>query len=117
VREQVNGAIEVVRQGKQVGTSLEARVHLSARGELMALLDAYRQDLPMLFIASQVSLAEAPADQSGDLAVMVTRADGSRCVRCWRYVEEIASDEVYAGLCERCVEAVREPAGAGPGTR
>jgi isoleucyl-tRNA synthetase len=116
VREQVNGAIEVVRQAKQVGTSLEAHVRLLARGELQALLERYRDDLPMLFIVSRVTLEAAAPDQGEDLAVAVTRADGSRCVRCWRYVPDVAADEVYAGLCERCVDAVREPAGTSSGT-
>jgi isoleucyl-tRNA synthetase len=112
VREQVNGSIEVVRQQKVIGTSLEASVHLRARDDLFTLLERHRDDLPMLFIVSRVSLERAPSD-GPELNVAVTRVDGTRCVRCWRYVATIASDEVYGGLCERCVEAVREPAGAG----
>jgi isoleucyl-tRNA synthetase len=47
------------------------------------------------------------------LRVEVSRVEGTKCVRCWRYVPEVAGDETYAGLCSRCVEAVSEmPASA-----
>jgi isoleucyl-tRNA synthetase len=109
VREQVNGAIELVRQQKIVGTSLEAHVHLEAGGDLYTLLERYRDELPMLFIASRVSLARAQTD---GLTVTVTRVEGTRCARCWRYVPAVAADADHAGLCDRCIEAVSEPAGA-----
>ncbi len=107
----MNGAIELVRQQKQVGTSLEARVLLKADGELFDLLNEYRGDLPMLFIVSAVDLERLAGAAADDVEVTVTRADGTRCVRCWRYVPAVApDDEHHAGLCDRCVEAVREPA-------
>jgi isoleucyl-tRNA synthetase len=112
VRDQVNGAIEVVRQQKRVGTSLEAHVRLRAGGDVHALLDRHRDDLPMLLIVSAVTVE--PSDEgTGDLSVSVERVEGTRCLRCWRYVAEVAGDEFHAGLCDRCVEAVGEPAGAG----
>ncbi|MGE3842843.1 MAG: isoleucine--tRNA ligase, partial [Vicinamibacterales bacterium] len=112
LREQVNGAIELVRQQKVVGTSLEARVTLRVGTELAAFLAPYREDLPMLFIVSQVSVEPADDEQPDSLTVSVARAEGTRCVRCWRYVSEVAAAEALAGLCERCVDAVGELAGA-----
>jgi isoleucyl-tRNA synthetase len=108
VRDGVLPVIEAQRQQKVLGQSLEAHVALTASGDTFELLDAYRDDLPMLFIASKVSL-ERGADGS-DLRVAVTRVDGDKCPRCWRYVGSTAGDEPYAGLCERCVDAVRQPA-------
>jgi isoleucyl-tRNA synthetase len=113
VREQVNVAIEGLRQQKQVGTSLEAHVRLRAQGDLHALLEQNRDDLPMLFIVSKVSVEQGAPEGGGELGVSVARVDGVKCVRCWRYVPSVSADDVHAGLCERCVEAVREPAGAG----
>jgi isoleucyl-tRNA synthetase len=78
-------------------------VHITAGGDAAALLRAHEADLPMLFIASQVSL-----DTSGteSLAVQVLRADGEKCDRCWRIVPERSSDPRFAGVCLRCVDAV-----------
>jgi len=113
IRDTVNAAIEEQRQQKVVGTSLEAHVHLEAGGEDAALLEAHRDALPMLFIASQVSLAagSSTALEADGVRVSVTRAGGVKCIRCWRYVPAVAGDEHYAGLCDRCVTAVSAPAG------
>jgi isoleucyl-tRNA synthetase len=110
VREAVLPAIEVQRQQKVVGQSLEAHVAIEASGDTYDLLDRHRDDLPMLFITSKVSLSRG--EDGAALAVSVSRTDGTKCVRCWRYVPEVSADEVYAGLCGRCEAAVREPAGA-----
>jgi isoleucyl-tRNA synthetase len=117
VREQVNAAIEEQRKLKIVGTSLEAHVAIRARGDLLALLESHRFQLPMLFIVSKVTLQDAAGNEASrpdeaTVAISVARAEGSRCVRCWRYVDEIASEAVHAGLCDRCIEAVSEPAAA-----
>ncbi len=112
VREEVLPAIEAMRQRKTVGQSLEAHVHLRAADSTYRLLETHRDDLPMLFITSAVSLAKA-AEADAPLQVEVTRAGGEKCVRCWRYVPDIVGGGIHAGLCGRCVTAVEAPAGAG----
>ena len=112
IRAVVNAAIEVERQRKILGTPLEAHVSIRAHGEALALLERYRDELAMLFIVSTVTLepgtAEAPdANSPEGVEVSVTRTDGTRCDRCWRYVPEVAADEAHAGLCPRCVDALR----------
>ena len=106
VRDEVNRSLEAARQAKTIGTSLGARVALRARGETLALLDRYRAELPMLFIASQVELAAAEGEGEA-LEVNVARADGHKCARCWRVVPELSSATTTEGLCGRCVEAIR----------
>ena len=59
----------------------------------------------MLFIASQVELrTDGAAD--APLEVVVTRATGDKCPRCWRVVDVISRDVGTEGLCERCTGAV-----------
>ena len=106
VREEVNRALEAARQAKTIGTSLGARVVLRARGETLALLERYRAELPMLFIASQVEL-QAAGGEGGGLEVSVARADGQKCARCWRIVLEVSGAAATEGLCERCVDAIQ----------
>jgi isoleucyl-tRNA synthetase len=108
VREAVLPAIEAQRQQKTLGQSLEAHVALTAAGETFDLLDRYRQDLPMLFIASSVSLER----EGSEVSVAVTRVGGEKCPRCWRYVDRTVPDEAYQGLCERCADAVRATSGS-----
>jgi len=103
VREDVNRALENARQGKVIGTSLGAHVMLTAGGSAGDLLRRYERDLPMLFIVSQVSLSPGVSD---GVAVSVTRAEGTKCERCWRVVPDVSRDAGSEGLCSRCVDAL-----------
>ena len=107
VRDVVNGALEAQRQAKTIGTSLEAKVVLAARGETLALLRESAAQLDMLFIVSATEVRDA-GGEGPELAVEVVRSDGTKCVRCWRYVHDISTEPAFAGLCGRCVEAVAE---------
>jgi isoleucyl-tRNA synthetase len=106
VRDRVNAALEVRRQEKLIGTSLEAHVTLRTGGDAAALLERSRDQLPMLFIVSAVDVERGMAD--ADLEVRVERAPGERCQRCWRYVPRLAAGPGPAGICERCVDALAE---------
>jgi isoleucyl-tRNA synthetase len=105
VRDQVLAAIEPLRKDKTVGSSLEAKVALSASKDDLVLLEAYRDDLPMLLIVSQVTLEQG----NGSLTVTVTAADGVKCGRCWRIVPSVSSDPERGGICDRRVDALAEP--------
>jgi isoleucyl-tRNA synthetase len=105
IRDDVNRALESARQGKTIGNSLGARVSLRASGPTAALLDQYRDDLPMLFIVSQVSL-EVTGGSEDLLSIDVARAEGHKCSRCWRIVESVSADPGTDGLCDRCITAV-----------
>ena len=56
VRADVNAALEEKRKSKEIGTSLGARVTVTASGPIAALLEQHRAELPMLFIVSDVAL-------------------------------------------------------------
>ena len=104
VRDDVNAALEARRKDKTIGTSLGAKVTLRAGGETGALLEQHRAELPMLFIVSDVVLETTAADQP--LEVVVERADGDKCARCWRVVDRISSDAGTEGICDRCIGAI-----------
>jgi len=103
IRDDVNRALEGARQAKEIGTSLGARVSLEAGREDAALLEAYEQDLAMLFIVSQVELTRTAGN---GVTVSVSRAGGDKCPRCWRFVDALSPE----GICDRCARALgREP--------
>ena len=56
VRDDVLKSLETARNEKLIGAPLEARVRLSANGELYPLLEQYAAELPGLFIVSQVEV-------------------------------------------------------------
>jgi isoleucyl-tRNA synthetase len=121
VREEVLKALEPVRAAKTISSGLEARVTLTANGNLAELLQKYVANLPALFIVSQVEIAAgkaggAPSEgESKALDIRVERAQGSKCERCWNYSTHVGEDATYPTLCERCVAALAEIARANQG--
>jgi isoleucyl-tRNA synthetase len=111
IRNEVNRKLEAARQAKAIGNSLGARVSIRAGGATATLLEPYREQLPMLFIVSQVEL-ETTAGGDDLLAIDVIRAEGHKCARCWRIVDAIAAAGDTEGLCDRCIGAVAGPQAA-----
>jgi isoleucyl-tRNA synthetase len=109
VRDVVNAALEEKRKNKVIGNSLGARVSITASGPVAALLDQYRPHLPMLFIVSEIALRLDPSGAADELRVEVDKASGVKCDRCWRYVPSVRTEPDWAGICDRCVEALAEP--------
>ena len=105
VRERVLAEIEPLRKDKRIGSSLQAKVILTAAADELAFLEAHARELPALFIVSEVELRSAgPAP--AQLTVTIERAGGVKCERCWRYVAEVSTDPALAGLCDRCQGAL-----------
>jgi isoleucyl-tRNA synthetase len=108
VREEVNAALEQKRKDKVIGNSLSARMTIRARGPVGQLLEAHRDELPTLFIVSELTLDTGPADGADELSIEVERAQGVKCDRCWRYVPSTRTEPEWQGLCDRCVDALAE---------
>jgi isoleucyl-tRNA synthetase len=104
VRDGVLKSLDTARNEKLIGAPLEARVRLSANGDLYPLLESYARELPGLFIVSQVELG-----RTGDpLAVTVERALGTKCERCWKYTTDVGESAGYPTICAGCADAIEE---------
>jgi isoleucyl-tRNA synthetase len=109
LRERVLAQIEPLRKDKLIGSSLQARVVLTTSKDDAPFLEKYKNDLPMLFIVSDVHLRAGDGDTT-DIAI--ERADGVKCERCWRVVKSVSTDPAWAGICERCQDALAQPTNA-----
>jgi isoleucyl-tRNA synthetase len=125
VRSQVLSALETARDRKLISSPLEARITLvpktdrseEERKNQLDFLRSYLPDLPALFIVSQVEVSnevfESPGSvtevgATGDLIVVVHRATGKKCERCWNYSPHVGENRRYPTVCERCTEALAE---------
>jgi isoleucyl-tRNA synthetase len=110
IREEVLRALERERVAKVIGSSLEARVEITAAGKTHALLERYREELRYLFLVSQVELREhADAELTDGFQVSgVARAGGEKCERCWNYSTRVGESARYPTACERCIGALAE---------
>ncbi len=107
----VNKALEEARRKELISHPLEASVKVYAGEELYSLLKEYEKELPFVFITSQAEvlpLEGAPQDAVEDeetlkgVKVVVERAKGEKCPRCWMYAQLID------GVCPRCREVLKE---------
>ena len=105
-REVVSRAIEPLRADKKVGSSLEVAVYVSVKDN--AVLKANEDELCNIFITSQAYVTdEKPSGvlneyKEDDYTVWVTKAEGEKCARCWKY-RKLNAD----GICAECLEAIK----------
>jgi len=103
VRDHVLRALEEARIAKQIGSSLEAKVTLTASGKTLELLRSHASELRYIFIVSQVELL-----QGDELTIAVSNADGEKCERCWNYSTRVGESSRFPTVCERCASALEE---------
>lgn len=112
VRNEVNKLIEQARNDKQLGGQLEAQVTLFADGQLQADLESLEDELRFVLLTSGARvrpLAQAEGAVETDLnglKVLVEKADGEKCERCWQYRTDVGEHHEHATLCGRCVTNV-----------
>jgi isoleucyl-tRNA synthetase len=103
IRDAVLRSLEEARNAKVIGSSLEAKIILTADHETTMFLADYFDQLRYIFIVSQVEVHE------GDkLGVEIRNADGKKCERCWNYSVHVGEFESYPTVCERCAAALAE---------
>ncbi len=116
IREDVNRALEVKRQNKEIGHSLDARVLIRPDSRTAGILEKYRDDLPYIFIVSQVELVDEidgeafSGENFPEMKISVVKPLGAKCQRCWNYSESVGKNPNYPDLCERCIRALQEEA-------
>ncbi len=105
-REVVSRAIEPLRADKKVGSSLEVAVWIKAEDN--TVLKANESDLADIYIVSQATLADSTPSEvlnehkEDGYTVWVTKAQGEKCTRCWKY-RSLNED----GICQDCLEAIK----------
>lgn len=111
VRVDVQKALELARNEKKIGKSLEARVVLGADGELFDFLKSVENALPEIFITSDVEVVEEKQAFAGDvegLTVGVEAAKGEKCERCWKFSQTVGRDSKHPELCAHCAAVLAE---------
>jgi isoleucyl-tRNA synthetase len=111
-------ALEDQRQAGLIGSSLDAKIRFRSASERdQRYLENLQGVLPSFFIVSQVGIEKVAEVENGVSAVfskteiLIERADGRKCVRCWNYSAEVGKNQEHPQLCERCWPVVRWTAG------
>jgi len=115
IRNETNKALELKRQNKFIGNSLEAKVILHLAENEFNLLNEYKEFLPALFIVSAADIMPASGKIDGayeseeikGMSVVVERAEGKKCERCWNWSTAVGTFSEAPGLCGKCYNVVR----------
>lgn len=114
IRDDVLKALEEARNEKVIGKSLAAKVVLYVKEETGALLDSISERLEQLFIVSQFEVAgtydQAPENalKLESAAIVVEKAEGEICERCWTVTKDVGENEKHPTLCQRCADVVEK---------
>ncbi|KPF90562.1 isoleucine--tRNA ligase [Rhodopseudomonas sp. AAP120] len=117
VRRVVTGALEVERAAKRIGSSLEASPMIYLPEQFMG--DIFDVDWAEICITSNAMVEilrgndTPPADafrlpELADVAVVVERAQGTKCARSWKILSSVGSDPDYPDVSPRDAQALRE---------
>ena len=114
VRRVVTGALEIERREKRIGSSLEAAPTIYVADT--SLSDAFEGlSVAEIMITSGAEIVTGAAPDGaftladvGGVAVVPGRAEGEKCARSWRIVDDVGADSDYPDLSARDAQAVRE---------
>ena len=114
IRSDVSKALELARNNKTIGHSLNAKVTLYADGSEYDLLKNMENDMVTILIVSDFELcklAEAPenafsGEESDNIKIKVETAAGEKCERCWMFSETVGQNHEHPTLCHRCSENI-----------
>ena len=105
-------ALELARNDKTIGHSLNAKVTIYADGETFDFIKALTADFNTIFIVSDFELAklvDAPAnalvsEYFEGIKISVSVAAGDKCERCWMYSPSVGTIAEHSTICSRCAE-------------
>jgi isoleucyl-tRNA synthetase len=114
LRDEVLKALEEARNEKVIGKSLTAKITLYVNDKTKQLLDSIEENLMQLFIVSDFAVGgsydQAPENalKLENTAIVVTKAEGETCERCWIVTPHVGENAKHPTLCPRCADVVSE---------
>lgn len=114
IRDAVNRIVERSRKNGIINGSLEASVFLYARAEFATCLHILRDELFFgLLTSSAVILDYYDIDNDAQiqeeipgLKIVLKKAKGKKCFRCWHYRIDINQNLNYLNVCGRCLNNI-----------
>ncbi|RAU06958.1 isoleucine--tRNA ligase [Bacillus pumilus] len=113
VRDDVLKALEIARNEKVIGRSLEASVTLYATDEVKDLLASIKEDVKQLFIISELAVedkqnADASAPEYTSGRIVVQKAEGELCERSRVISKDVGANPKYPTLSLKNAEIVEK---------
>ena len=112
LREEAQKALEIARNNKVIGSSLDAKVSLYMQGEGYEFIKNSLEKLKSIFIVSEIEVSdegegEFKSEKIDGLSLTISHASGKKCERCWSYSNSVGEDESNPTICSRCASILR----------
>jgi len=104
----INGAIEIERRNKTIGSSLEASVILFINDdEKFNIVNNETVEQVAIISSIEIKKDNLPddcysLDDDKSIGVLVSRVDGKKCERCWKYYPKLTDH-----ICDRCNDVIQ----------
>jgi len=110
IKELASKKLEEAREEKLIGQTLEAKVTVSANkeNELYQIIENNKNLIEDVLIVSELELKEDSSKEKEELSVNISRAEGEKCERCWKYTKDVGIDEENPTICKRCSEVLKK---------
>ncbi|MCA9408511.1 MAG: isoleucine--tRNA ligase [Candidatus Omnitrophica bacterium] len=115
LRAYVLKALEDKRRTGEIGSSLDAKIQFITASERdEKYLRSLNELMADAFIVSQAELIKEDKVTDGiggefpNTSIIISKADGQKCSRCWKYSIDVGKDSNHPALCLRCSQIVKE---------
>jgi len=110
-RRVVTGALEIERREKRIGSSLQAAPTVYVTAEYADVVQGLPLDDICITSGLVLNTDAVPEgafllDDVGGVAVVPALAEGDKCERCWKILDEVGKNETHSTLCSRCADVV-----------
>lgn len=118
IRKDVLKALEIKRGEGFIGNSLEAQVNIYTEDkEVYDYLISFKEQLETIFIVSKTDVVYGEGEKGfssdsytgvefPDVKILITKAPGKKCERCWCYSETVGGGQKYQTICEKCAKVM-----------
>ena len=99
-------ALEDLRGRGIIGSSFDAQINVLTNDQIRyKYLGSLKADLCEIFKVSQVDIA-LDKNLPKDIKIEVSKAGGTKCVRCWNYSLSVGQDKNHPLICISCLKAI-----------
>ncbi|MBI5599287.1 MAG: isoleucine--tRNA ligase [Deltaproteobacteria bacterium] len=115
IKAEASKALESARKDKLIGHPLDAKVSIVPGNELKGLIEKEASTLEEILIVSKVEILSGDKDKLEGgiesrewpgLWILVEKADGEKCERCWHISPDVGKDLRHPSVCSRCARAL-----------
>jgi len=114
ILEEIAKFLEEKRSSGIIGSSFDAQIILLTNKDFhYKYLESILEDLPEIFKVSSVKIEKdigeagaLPLEKYPDIRLLVKKADGKKCARCWNYSLSVGTNDEHKALCARCIQAI-----------